>query len=82
MTNEQITQWASEVGIRTMSQMPYTRFANPKQLHEFATLVRNAPLEEAALKCHQMDFSYSMCEQYRDGNVACECADEIRKLKS
>jgi hypothetical protein len=77
MTEEQISQWARESNMST----PLYDYQK-EQLQAFATIVRNATLEEAALKCNQLDFSYSMCEQYRDGNVACECAEEIRKLKS
>jgi Ni,Fe-hydrogenase III large subunit len=90
MTEEQITQYAIEVGIEFQT---HTGISGRKRtstcgsttvevLQAFATVVRNATLEDAALKCNQLDFSYSMCEQYRDGNVACECAEEIRSLKS
>jgi len=47
MTPEQITKWAVEVGMSTVMEFGYTRFASPKQLHEFAALVRNSALEEA-----------------------------------
>ena len=75
MTPEQISKWAVEVGMVTVMDFGYTRFASPKQLHDFATLVRNAALDEAAVKCG---------ENYKEyGNpVAQFCLADIRKLKS
>lgn len=49
MTPEQINKWAIESGICPMSNLVDIRNATPQQLHRFATLVRNATLEEAAL---------------------------------
>jgi hypothetical protein len=53
MTNEQIAQWAREVGMETVLEFGITRFARPKQLQQFAALVRNATLEEAAVTCEK-----------------------------
>lgn len=76
MTNEQITQWAREVGMCAMSELAYTRFANPRQLHEFATLVRNATLEEAADVCEE---EFNNWENERPLRIV---ATALRKLKS
>ena len=47
----------------------------------FAQLVRNAALEEAAVKCEEIDFSYSVCEQFVSGEAAFECGKQIRSMK-
>ena len=65
MTNEQIQQWAREAGIEDWA------------FGVFATLVRNATLEEAAVKCESL--AVTDCN---DSNVTRkECAIVIRGMK-
>lgn len=46
-----------------------------------AARIRNAALEEAAVKCEEIDFSYSACEQFVSGEAAFECGKQIRSMK-
>ena len=69
MTNEQIQQWAREAGIGWASGLG----GMDEFLQAFATLVRNAAIEDAALK------AIAAMPNHPDlGDV---CAKEIRSLK-
>lgn len=63
----------------------HTHLASPKQLHEFATQVRNAALEEAAVKCEQIRAGMFSCDANGyavDAYIAqWRVLDEIRSLK-
>jgi hypothetical protein len=69
MTPEQITKWAAEVGMPTVLEFGLTRFASPKQLHEFAKRVRNATIDELA---------NTFETAYEDGEAVAVC---IRSMK-
>jgi uncharacterized protein YecA (UPF0149 family) len=72
MTPEQITKWAVEVGMSTVMEFGYTRFASPKQLQEFANLVRQHTMEEAAKAVEYHSVDWAICPQI---------ARQIRSLK-
>ena len=74
MDSKQITKWAVEVGMVTVMEHGYTRFASPSQLHAFATLVANHKLEEAARLCDGM--------QSVPASEPRHCAEDIRSLKT
>jgi len=69
MTNEQIQQWARASNMAT----PLYDYQK-EQLQAFATLVRNATLEEAAVKCDAMHYEVDV--------YPAQCAHMIRSLKS
>lgn len=76
MTNQQITQLMKEAGFNTRHFNTYS-----DEFQAFAQLVRNEVLEEAAVKCEEIDFSYSACEQFVSGEAAFECGKQIRSMK-
>lgn len=79
MTNGQIIEMAKQAGWK---ELPTARLAFAGfELQAFAQLVRNAALEEAAVKCEEIDFSYSACLQFVSGEAAFECGKQIRSMK-
>jgi hypothetical protein len=93
MTPEQIQQWALNAGGYNGFTSPPTDWnagdfvMSPEQIKAFANLVRNATLEEVAVKCevYAMEANassdatlYSM--QY--ANAGAHCAEIIRSMKS
>jgi hypothetical protein len=74
MTPEEITELARQAGFKP--DCPTVRLAfYGFDIKQFANLVRNAALDEAAVKCD---------ENYKEyGNIAAQfCAADVRKLKS
>lgn len=69
MTPEQIQQWACEAGFLNRIEVTFA-----PELQAFATLVRNATLEEAAKLCDEM--------QPVPASEPRHCAEDIRSLKS
>lgn len=87
MTPDQIQQWAHEAGMNPMTHIGNVRFANPETLRAFATLVRNAALEEAAKMCDAWIADHSKADNctYNDCDmvaVATDLAAEIRGLRN
>lgn len=83
MTPEQIQQWAREAGLGRETPDDYgiaVWSATSKSLQAFATIIRNATLEEAAEKC---DGEFDHWHSAIAGQDACkDCAKEIRNLKT
>ena len=75
MTNGQIIEMAKRAGFSMENS------AAIQAAERFAQLVRNEALEEAAVKCEEIDFSYSACEQFVSGEAAFECGKQIRSMK-
>jgi hypothetical protein len=67
MTNEQIQQWAREAGINPFDALS-------ENVQAFATLVRNATLEEAAVMFDGMDTGGT-------GFLESEPAEILRRIK-
>ena len=80
MTSEKVLELAKQAGME-VSGRSAVWLANSGNLQAFAQLVRNEALEEAAVKCEEIDFSYSACEQFISGEAAFECGKQIRSMK-
>ena len=78
MTPEQIEQWAREAGFDVYPTLEEVT-GGFSELQAFAHLVRNATLEEAAVKCDALDNDEND-SIYR--NAAVWCAELIRSMKS
>lgn len=85
MTNEQITQWAHQAKLPEMGLNPSNEFVQD-MVRRIATLVRNATLEEAAVKCDAWVTDHNKADNctYNDCDmvaVATDLAIEIRGMK-
>jgi len=84
MTPEQITKWASEAGIYLdgANQRQPLYVAKPEELQAFAALIRNATLEEAAVKCDAAAKPEKECLAQSDEQWAASVlASRIRAMK-
>ena len=87
MTNEQIIEIAKRAGMEVHPRKMQIRVGADAALGldstavvtRFAQLVRNAALEEAALKCDQLS---DASNQIYAGVASTVCAQQIRSLKS
>jgi hypothetical protein len=76
MTDDQFAQWTEESGIDLIDRLFH---GDIEQLQSFANLVRNAAIEEAAVKCDEQ------ADRARTSSGAARadaCADQIRSMKS
>jgi hypothetical protein len=76
MTPEQVTKWAHEAGFDVYDAETL------QVIQTFSIIVRNATLEEAAVKCEKLGWQnsgYALIE-VRQGIAS--CAKEIRGLKT
>ena len=82
MTDDQIIERAREAGATHYSPPPLRAVRGVsmtfEQLHAFARLVRNAALEDAAVKC-EVTSGHFFATEYDWPYVA--CADAIRAMK-
>lgn len=76
MTNEQIIELAKQAGITFITKSGVAS-ATEEWLIEFANLVRNQTLEEAAQKCTEIALKPSNVIL----GVAVTCAEQIRSMK-
>ena len=85
MTPEQIQQWAREAGLGRETPDDYgiaVWSATSKSLQAFAKLIRNATLEEAAVKCDELYYKNIGAAYGEVRYGIASCAKEIRSRKT